>query len=44
MLIYQIVLESRQMLKRQYLPASEQSAAIIDKLIIDSLEHIYVYR
>ncbi len=31
------------MLERQDLPTSEKSAAVIYKLIVYSLEHIYVY-
>jgi hypothetical protein len=31
------------MFKRQYLPTSEQAAAVIYQLIVERLEHIHVY-
>ena len=41
-LINQVVLESRQVFERQDLATSKQSAAIVDQLIVDGLEHIHV--
>ena len=42
MLIYQIILESGQVFERQDLTASEQSAAIVNQLVVDGLEHVHV--
>ena len=41
-LINQVVLESRQVFERQNLASSKQSAAIVDQLIVDGLEHVHI--
>ena len=39
---YLIILEPRKMLKRKDLPPPEQSASVIDQLVVESLEHVYI--
>ena len=41
-LINQVVLESRQVFERQDLATSKQSAAIVDQLIVNGLEHVHI--
>ena len=41
-LINQVVLESRQVFERQNLASSEKSAAIVNQLIVDGLEHVHI--